>query len=182
MQYEDEEAMDDGYEDADEEPELPRGLRFGEGQPINRGGRPRGSPNIATMVRRVAFKRHRVKIDGVVRRKSTVELVVLALRKKAAQGNVRAFKLQQLSLQNFAPRERIRQGVLIVSEEITIEEWIAEYGLEYTNEEVAEKYPYMMRARKRNQELRAETERQFNESKALYNSRASSIRSDSENT
>lgn len=83
MPYEDEESVFDEAEYFDYAPEPPHGLRFGEGQPINRRGRPRGSPNMATMVRKVAFKRHRVKIDGRVRQKNTIELVVLAIKRKA---------------------------------------------------------------------------------------------------
>lgn len=148
-----------------EEPttDRPQGVRFGEGQPINRGGRPRGSPNIGTMVRRVALKRHRVKIEGRIRRKNTLELIALAILNKSARGDLRAFNLHQKLLQQGSAAGETRLGVLISQEKFMIDEWLAVYGFDFSDDEVEQRFPYLMRMRKDHQELQAMFDRQMRE-------------------
>jgi hypothetical protein len=140
------------YDDpGDEQPERLRGRRFGEGQPINRGGRPRGSPNFATMAKRVAGKRHKVMIDGRLRHKSTLELVILALKRKAASGDIFAIDIVQDLSSWLEPRKAIRSAVLITGEDLTPDEWQAVFGNDVTDEEVEQRFPYLMRMRRANQ-------------------------------
>lgn len=164
----DDSVIDDDDDDGNPEEELerPHGVRFGEGQPINRGGRPRGSPNLKTLTRRVAMQRHHVTIDGKRCRKSTIELMVLSLKKKAAAGDVKAFKLQQSWLQKLAPRQERRTAVLIGPEQLDAEEWEAVYGGQMSDEEVGERYPYLMRVRREHQAYTAKLDRQIEEAQA----------------
>ena len=175
MQHTDEDVnveSEDAFDEAElfsDLPDPPHGVRFGEGQPINRQGRPRGSPNLATIVRRVALKRHRVKIEGKIRRKNTVELVMLAIRRKAAQQDVRALKLMQSLIEKVSPRPPKRQGVLISCEKLTSDEWDAVYGYDMTDADVDAKVPYMMKMRKRHQGHMRESARMASESMHSFN-------------
>ena len=165
MQYADEDGAVEDQDDFDEAelfidpPDPPHGLRFGEGQPINRRGRPRGSPNIATMVRRVGLKRHRVEIEGKVRRKNTVELVALALRRKAIQGDNRALKLMQFLIAEATPMFSGPRGILIGDGKLPRDEWQAVFGYEMTDAEVKERFPYLMIKRKRHQDFMRDSEK-----------------------
>jgi hypothetical protein len=174
MQREDEEFIDGGFDgDGDDElPARPRGLRFGEGQPINRAGRPRGAPNLATMTKRVAVQRHKVIIDGKTCRKTTLELVLLKLKSMAAQGDRRAFALLQTYLQRLAPRQEHRRAVLIASEKLEGDEWFAVHGFDYTDEQVEERFPYLMPARREHQRYRTASERQSRELQEAYHSKS----------
>lgn len=173
MQPENDGFIEDDFTDAyDEElSERPRGVRFGEGQPINRLGRPRGSPNQRTMTKRVAMQRHKVTIDGKSCRKSTLELVLLSLRKKAAQGDVKGFKLQRSLLQKLAPRQEGRSAVLILPTRLTCDEWEAVYDSTFPNENVTERFPYLMRERKAHQQYTADIDRELREAQAVDRSK-----------
>lgn len=70
---------------------------------------------------------HAVTEDGRRRRRSTLELMLLALRNRAAEGDVRAFRAFKKFLAKYEPQEtHSRSGVLVVPAEMTQEEWIAE--------------------------------------------------------
>ncbi|MBD8678318.1 DUF5681 domain-containing protein [Sphingomonas sp. CFBP 13720] len=153
MQYDDNEFanyfIDDDVNNGPSE--RPHGVRFGEGQPINRRGRPRGSTNIRTMTKRVARERHSVMIDGKRRRKTTLELILLSLKKKAAEGNAKAFRLQESWLRKLAPQHEDTLAVLIVPEPVTAEEWEAIYSPSMSDQDVKERFPYLIRARRAHQ-------------------------------
>jgi hypothetical protein len=147
----------------DEEDKLgrPHGLRFGEGQPINRRGRPRGSPDIKGLVKRVAKMRLRVTIDGRVRTKSAIELILMAVQKKASEGDVAAFKIQQSMLEGYEVSRKQTLGVLVAGRKLTSVEWEAAYGNTMTDEEVTRDSPYMMRMRLADKAYRAKIDSQF---------------------
>jgi hypothetical protein len=163
---------DDGdfadWEDEEDTADRPHGLRFGEGQPINRRGRPRGSPNMKTIIERVAKKRFKITVDGKVQRKSAIALVLMAIQKKASEGNLAAFKLRQRLIEQFGPQPAKRQGVLIVGEKLTNLEWGAAYGCEMTDEEVRQQCPYMMRRRREHQQYMKEQDARIAASMADY--------------
>jgi len=66
--------------------------RFKSGESGNRQGRPHGSKNRKTIAREFANEMHWATEDGQRRRRSTLELMLLALRYRAADGNVPAFR------------------------------------------------------------------------------------------
>lgn len=105
----------------------PMRRRFKSGQSGNRRGRPRGSKNRKTIVREIANETHTVTEDGRRRRRSTLELMLLALRNCAAEGNVRAFRAYKKYLAKFEPQEsHSNAGYLVVPAEMTPEEAVAE--------------------------------------------------------
>lgn len=100
--------------------------RFKSGQSGNRRGRPRGSKNCKTIVREIANEMHRVTEDGRLRRRSILEFMLLALRNRAAEGNVRAFRAHKKYLVKYDPQETdSKLGYIVLSADITLEEAIA---------------------------------------------------------
>ncbi len=99
--------------------------RFKSGESGNRRGRPRGSKNRKTIVREIANEMHTVTEEGRRRRRSTLELMLLALRNRAAEGDVRAFRAYKKYLAKFEPQETpSKGGYLVAPAEMTPEEWI----------------------------------------------------------
>jgi hypothetical protein len=138
-------SMDSIYEDAGapgssaetDRPELtahpvgygnpPMTRRFKQGQSGNPSGRPRGSKNRKTIVKRIANEMHAVTEDGRRRRRSTLELMLLALRNRAAEGNFRAFRAFKKYLTKFEPQDTpSKLGFLVVPAGLTEEEFIKE--------------------------------------------------------
>ena len=101
--------------------------RFKSGRSGNRRGRPRGSKNCKTIVREIANEMHAVTEDGRLRRRSILEFMLLALRNRAAEGNVRAFRAFRKYLAKYDPRETdSKLGYIVLSADVTPEEAIAE--------------------------------------------------------
>ena len=99
--------------------------RFKLGQTGNRRGRPPGSKNRKTIVREIANEMHAVTENGRQRRRSTLELMLLALRNRAAEGNVRAFRAYTKYLAKYEPQEtNSKGGYLVLPAEMTPDEWI----------------------------------------------------------
>jgi Family of unknown function (DUF5681) len=102
----------------------PLKTRFRPGQSGNPGGRPRGAEGLKQIVARIANEMHRVLEDGRRRRRSTLQLICLQLRNLAAQGNVRGFQAYHKLLARYSPEQaKVRDGYLIVPEQLTLEEW-----------------------------------------------------------
>ena len=105
----------------------PMKRRFKSAQSGNRRGRPRGSKNRKTIVREIMNEMHTVTEDGRRRRRSTLELMLLALRNRAAEGNVRAFRAFKKLLAKYEPQDtHSNLGYLVVPATLTPEEAIAE--------------------------------------------------------
>jgi len=105
----------------------PMTRRFKQGQSGNPRGRPRGSKNRKTIVKQIANEMHAVTEDGRRRRRSTLELMLLALRNRAAEGNVRAFRALKRYLARFEPQDASSKcGYLVVPAEVTPEEFMKE--------------------------------------------------------
>ena len=101
--------------------------RFKSGQSGNRRGRPRGSKNCKTIVREIANEMHAVTEDGRLRRRSILEFMLLALRNRGAEGDVRAFRAFRKYLAKFDPRETdSKLGYIVLSADVTVEEALAE--------------------------------------------------------
>ena len=94
----------------------------------NPAGRPKGAKNRKTIVRAVANEMHVVLENGVRRRRSTLELVLLRLRNMALEANnTRAFDELHRLMKKLEP-EVVDDGAgyMIAPAEMTPEEWIAE--------------------------------------------------------
>jgi len=105
----------------------PMQRRFKSGQSGNQRGRPRGSKNWKTVVREIANEMHVVIEDGCQRRRSTLELMLIALRNGMAEGNVRAFRAYRKYLEKYDPRPtNPKGGYLVVPAVMTEEEARAE--------------------------------------------------------
>lgn len=106
----------------------PHGVRFGEGQ--RRGsGRPKGSLNRKTIIKRVANRRRRLMVNGRLRRLTNLEWALHVIRTQAALGDHRAFALQEKLVARFSgPAEQRAPAVLFIPGQMTMEEWFAVYG------------------------------------------------------
>lgn len=101
----------------------PKGKRFGADNPGPRKGRTKGARNVKSIVRDIARMRHPVTIDGRVQRKSTIELLLLTLLKKAMAGDVRAAQHVDRLRDRHGPVEE-KRSVLVVSDDMSPEEWM----------------------------------------------------------
>ncbi len=94
----------------------------------NSKGRPKGSKNRKTIVKAVANEMHSVLENGKHRRLSTLDLVLLRLRNMALEeGNDRAFEELHRLIKAYQPQAtHDGAGCLVVSAEMTQEEWVAD--------------------------------------------------------
>jgi Family of unknown function (DUF5681) len=69
----------------------PKQTRFRKGQSGNSLGRPKGSTNLQTEMKRILAAKTKIRVDGAVQTVSTSRALCLALRQKAMAGDVRAF-------------------------------------------------------------------------------------------
>jgi hypothetical protein len=77
----------------------------------------------------VASEMHTLVEGGRRRRLSTLHLVLLQLRNLAAEGNRKAFRFFHKLEVKYNPQEETwRGGFLVVSEPLTLEEWLERYG------------------------------------------------------
>jgi hypothetical protein len=107
----------------------PKAHQFQPGQSGNRDGRPRGAKGHKTIVQEVASEVQTLTEGGKRRRLSTIQLVFLALRNKALEGDARAFRAYQTVVERYGPKEPVSNGgYIVVPERLTMEEWIAKYG------------------------------------------------------
>ena len=103
----------------------PETTRFKPGQSGNRRGRPRGAKNRKTIVRKVANERHVVTEKGKQRRRTNLELVLIALRNLAIEGNVSAVRAYQAYMAKFDPQHRRVRGIALMPAHLTPEEFQA---------------------------------------------------------
>ncbi len=104
----------------------PRHTRFKPGQSGNRKGRPRGAKGQKEIVWRIAYETHTVTEQGERRCRSTLDLILLFVRNRAAAGDVRAFKAASDLLARFGPQEpKEGRGCLLIPE--MTEEEFAQY-------------------------------------------------------
>ena len=120
--------------------------RFKSGLSGNPKGRRRGSKNRKTIVRAIMNELHTVTEDGRRRRRSTIELMLIALRNLAAEGNPRAFREYMKLLAKYEPQvSDSKVGYMIAPAPITEEEAIA--MSEKLNEEGCAKHAERCRER-----------------------------------
>lgn len=97
--------------------------RFKLGNSDNKPGRPLGSKNRKTIVKKIANEMHTVTEEGRQRQRSTLELMLLTLRNRAAEGDVPAFDTYMKYLMKSEPQEsNSKLGYLVVPAQQTMEE------------------------------------------------------------
>lgn len=92
----------------------PKHSRFKTGQSGNGRGRPRGAKGNKKILEGILNERHWVTENGVRRRRSTLDLVLLSLRNRAIDGNVRAIRAVEQLSDKYAPREASEPSVLLL--------------------------------------------------------------------
>jgi hypothetical protein len=70
----------------------PKSGQFAKGQSGNPKGRPKGSPNVASMFLKIARERIRINMNGRTKTITKLEAVMLQLMNKAVSGDQRAAK------------------------------------------------------------------------------------------
>ena len=105
----------------------PKPSQFKPGESGNPKGRPVGAKSQKKIVEQIANEMHWVVDGGQWRHRSTIELVLLSLRNRSVEGNVRPFRAFHEYLAKYGPQEPINSGgYLIVPEIPTVEEWSAQ--------------------------------------------------------
>jgi len=116
-------AAKDGAGPPPDRPDVLTG--FQPGQSPNRKGRPKGARGRKQIVRQIALESHKIRENGEIRRRTTLDLVLLSLRNRAVGGDVRAFREVHQLLQRYAPQLAVKKGgFLIVPAPIPEEEWL----------------------------------------------------------
>jgi hypothetical protein len=102
----------------------PQATQFKPGQSGNPNGRPKGARGHRAIVEEIASELHPVTEGDTTRWCSTLELILLSLRNRAAAADVKAFKAFSDLQARFGPPEPNRQaGCIVVPERLTVEEW-----------------------------------------------------------
>ena len=113
----------------------PMGSRFKPGRSGNPKGRPRGAKNRKKILEEIANEMHWVVEGDERQRRSTLELVLLSLRNRSIEGNVKAFRAVHELLAKYGSRKASKSGgYLIVPGMVTEEEWIRENNEAQNNE------------------------------------------------
>ena len=103
----------------------PTNKRFGRGQKRS-VGRPKGALGEKTIAQNVAHELHDLKQQGVAKRVTTYELLLVTMRGLAMTANLYAVKwLSEFSARRNIEPER-RCGFLVVPQTLTPEEWKAQ--------------------------------------------------------
>ncbi len=100
--------------------------RFKSGRSGNPNGRPKGSKSRKTIVRAIMNELHTVTEGGRRRRRSTIELMLIALRNRMAEGDPRAIRAYMKILAKYEPQASdSKVGYMVAPAPITKEEEIA---------------------------------------------------------
>ncbi len=103
----------------------PKRWRWKKRQSGNPAGRPRGSKNYKTIVNEVALEVHKVTEQGRSRKRTTLDLVILAVRNLALEGKPAAYQyFRELHEKYSGDRSVSSGGFLVAPAEISQDEWI----------------------------------------------------------
>lgn len=118
----------------------PTEYQFKRGAPSpNPSGRPKGAKGRKAIIRQIANESREYSEGGVRRRASTLEIIVMAVRNRAAQGDLRALNLFDfLSGEGGEEELQVPKGVLIVPEKLNYEEWLLKYAPHHSGEPLLE--------------------------------------------
>lgn len=101
--------------------------QFLKGQSGNKRGRPKGSVCLKNLTRKVAHKKHSLKVNGEVVRDTLLNLVIDTLNRRAAAGQPAMVKLKRELRAKLRPNEQIEGGgLLVVPRTLSAEEWTAQ--------------------------------------------------------
>jgi hypothetical protein len=101
--------------------------QFLKGTSGNKKGRPKGSRDLKKITRKVALKKHAVKVDGKTVRKTLLQLVVESTAREAAAGVPAMVILVGQLRAKVRPNENGQKaGFLLVPAEVSLEEFLAE--------------------------------------------------------
>jgi hypothetical protein len=102
--------------------------KFRKGRSGHPAGRPKGSISLSRLTRKVALKKHRVRIDGKPRNVTMFDLQILKLKGLAATGQAEAAALLNWlrSQTGLSDAESAEGGFLLVPADVTPEEFMAE--------------------------------------------------------
>lgn len=107
--------------------------RFKEGKSGNSKGRRKGAVGQKTIVQKIANERRKVTENGNTRWRTTIELILLVLQRKALSGDLAATRLLNDLRDKFSPTEANNKGhgCLVLPEEPkgTFEEKMALLGI-----------------------------------------------------
>ena len=101
--------------------------QFLKGQSGNGRGRPKGAVSLKRLTRKVALKKHTVKINGKTVRDTLLNLVVSKLTQDAGSGNPSMVKLKRNLRSRLSPQDdEEKGGLLVVPRVLSPEEWNAQ--------------------------------------------------------
>jgi hypothetical protein len=101
--------------------------RFFKGTSGNKKGRPKGSVDIKKLTRKVALKKHAVKVDGKIVRKTLLQLFIESTAREAAAGVPSMVALiDQIRAKVSPTEERQEGGILLAPADLSTEEFIAQ--------------------------------------------------------
>lgn len=102
----------------------PRQHRFKKGVSGNPRGRPKGALGKRKIAEKVLLEQHDVVENGEPKTRTTLELILLALRQEALEGGTQAAKAMQAIEDKYGPQEPDKRGgVLVVPGRLTQEAW-----------------------------------------------------------
>jgi hypothetical protein len=88
-------------------------------------GRPKGSPNMKTMLKRIIEQKHRYNSNGESKSLTTLELMVMILLREAMKGNIKAINLRDRYFKSYLePEATGGSGFIILPESVDTETWI----------------------------------------------------------
>jgi hypothetical protein len=100
--------------------------RYEAGESGNRKGRPKGAKGRKQIVTGIAGESHLVTEEGKPQRRTTLELVLLALQRRALDGDIKAFEAVDRLLERYQPEQPAKQGAfLIVPPPVPVDEYLA---------------------------------------------------------
>jgi hypothetical protein len=101
--------------------------QFLKGTSGNKRGRPKGSVDLKKLTRKVAQKKHAVKVDGKILRKTLLQLVIESTAREAATGVPSMVALMgQIRAKVSPAQDEQKGGILLAPAELSPEEFIAQ--------------------------------------------------------
>ena len=108
--------------------------QFLKGTSGNKRGRPKGSVDLKKLTCKVARKKHAVKVDGKILRKTLLQLVIESTAREAAMGVPSMVVLfAQIRAKVSPTQDEQKAGILLAPAELSLEAFIAQEGARNAN-------------------------------------------------